>query len=153
MQNLRTATQTRGARLALAAVAAALFGLLSMHGWGSHAGGHSMGAVPQGTNVMVAAGHGGLHALVGIAGDDSAAAESSGPAAGHQNPAPGNDAGGSFLGLCLAILTGLILGFALLMARRGIRILRHLLPTWHNPVIYGRDRDPPDLLQLCVIRC
>lgn len=153
MQYFRTATRTRGARLALAAVAVALFGLLSMHGWGSHAGAHSMGAVPQGTNVMVAAGHGGPHALVEMAGDDSAAAESSGPAAGHQNQVPGDDAGGDLLGLCLAILTGLILGFALLMARRRIRILRHLLPTWPNPVLYGRDRDPPDLLQLCVIRC
>lgn len=36
MQYFRTATRTRGARLALAAVAVALFGLLSMHGWGSH---------------------------------------------------------------------------------------------------------------------
>lgn len=152
MQDLRMATQTRGARLALAAVAVALFGLLSMHGWGSHAGAHPMGAAPQGSNVTMAADHGGPHAHAAMASDKSVADESGGPAAGKQTQAP-DDEGGSLLELCVAILTGLIVGFALLMARRGIRILRNLLPTWPNPALYGRDRDPPDLLQLCVIRC
>ncbi|MGH3352003.1 MAG: hypothetical protein ACRDPS_15150 [Nocardioides sp.] len=147
----RRPTQTRGARLALAAVAVALFGLMSMHGWGSHAGDHPMGAVPEGAAVMTM-GHGGPHALAATAGNESVAAESDVSAAG-QTQAPDGEGGGSILGLCLAILTGLILGFALLMARRGTRVLRSLLPTWHSPVFYGRDHDPPDLLHLCVIRC
>ncbi|MFE6648968.1 DUF6153 family protein [Nocardioides sp. NPDC057772] len=153
MQDLRTASQTRGTRLALAAVAVALFGLLSMHGWGSHAGAHSMGATPQSPDVMMSAGHDGPHAPAGIAGDDSVSAESGSAAADDLPQGPLGDGGGSFLGLCLAVLTGLILGFALLLVRRNIRILRRLVPTWPNPVRYGRDRDPPDLLQLCVIRC
>lgn len=145
MQDLRTAT-TRGARLALVAVAVALFGLLSMHGWGSHAGAHPMGAAPQGTSVM-AAGHGAPQELTATAGEESV------PAGPTDRQVPGDDGGGSILGLCLAILTGLVVGFALLMARRGIRVLRHLVPVWPEAVLYGRDRDPPDLLQLCVIRC
>lgn len=150
MQDLRTATHTGGARLALAAVAVALFGLMSMHGWGSHAGAHPMGAVPGGSTAMMAAGHGGSDDLSATTEDESVAPVPGG-ATGSQ--VPGGDGDGSILGLCLAILTGLILGFALLMARRGIRVLRHLVPTWSTPVLYGRDRDPPDLLQLCVIRC
>lgn len=153
MQDRRTATQTRGARLAIAAVAVALFGLLSMHGWASHAGAHSMGALPQVRNVMMSAGHGAPHVPAGIAVDDSVSVPSGSAAADNQPQAPSGDGGGSLLGLCLAILTGLILGFALLMARRNIRVLRRLVPTWPSPVLYGRDRDPPDLLQLCVIRC
>lgn len=152
MQGLRTATQTRGAHLVLAAVAAALFGLMSMHGWGSHTGAHSMGPVPQSTNVMMAADYGDPHALSTMAGDESVAQGTGIPTTDHQTQAP-NDEGGSALGLCLAILTGLVLGFALLMASRGIRIFRNLRPTWPNQVLYARDRDPPDLLQLCVTRC
>lgn len=145
------ATQLHGARLVLAAVAVALFGLLSMHGWGSHAGAHPAGAAPQGANELIAASHGDPHALAATA-HESVATASDGPTTGQtQDPGGGKD--GSILGLCLAILTGLIVGFALLMARRDIRVLRNLLPTWPNPVLYGRDRDPPDLLQLCVIRC
>lgn len=113
-----------------------------------------MGAVPQSLHVTGPAEHGGgLHALAGIAGDGSASAESGSTAADSHPQAPHGDGGGSFLGLCLAILTGLILGFALLLARRNIRFLRRLNPTWPNPFLYGRDRDPPDLFQLCVIRC
>ncbi|WP_281365473.1 DUF6153 family protein [Nocardioides panzhihuensis] len=151
MQDLRTATHIGGARLAFAAVAVALFGLLSMHGWGSHAGAHTMGALPQSGGVVMAAGHGGPHELAATTVDESPATAA--PRGATDSQMPGSDGGGSILGLCLAILTGLILGFALLMARRGIRVLRHLVPTWSTPVLYGRDRDPPDLLQLCVIRC
>jgi hypothetical protein len=150
MQDLRTATHTGGARLALAAVAVALFGLMSMHGWGSHAGAHSMSAEPDGASVLVAVGHGGPHDLAGAVKNEPVATLPDG-AAGSE--VPGGVGDGSILGLCLAILTGLILGFALLMARRGIRVLRHLVPTWSATILYGRDRDPPDLLQLCVIRC
>lgn len=145
MQELRTAHR-RGTRLALAAVAVALFGLMSMHGWGSHAGAHPMGAGSQ--SVMPVLDQVGAHAPTSVAVDDS-----DGSMAGHQSQAPDGDEGGGLLGLCLAILTGLIVGVALTLARRGIRILSSLLPTWPSLVRYGRDRDPPDLLRLCVIRC
>ncbi|WP_328527156.1 DUF6153 family protein [Nocardioides sp. NBC_00368] len=145
MQGLRTTAPGRGTRLALAAVAVALFGLMSMHGWGSHVGAHPMGA-PESAGVMVFMDHDGLHAS-----DLATASDSS---AGQQTQVPADDEeGGGLLGLCLAILTGLVVGIALTLARRGIRVLRSLLPAWPSPALYGRDRDPPDLLRLCVIRC
>lgn len=143
MRGLRTTAQGRGTRLALAAVAVALFGLMSMHGWGSHVGAHPMGAPPESAGVIVMD-HGDLPTSGGVAADDSSAA--------HQSQVPGDD-GESLLALCLAILTGMAVGIALTLARRGIRILRCLLPAWPSPAFYGRDRDPPDLLRLCVIRC
>jgi len=42
MRDVRTATRAPGARLALVAVAVALFDLMSMHGWGTHTGAHSL---------------------------------------------------------------------------------------------------------------
>ena len=145
MQDLRPATQRRGARLVLAAVAVALFGLLSMHGWGTHAGGagaHDMG-------VMTAGGHEDAPVLPTVVGHVE-----SGTAGAHiSSGVPVDGEGGGLLGLCLAILGGLILAVALFLARRGIRLPRSLLPAWPSPVLYGRDRDPPDLLRLCVIRC
>ncbi|MFI5627726.1 hypothetical protein ACIA03_29985 [Nocardioides sp. NPDC051685] len=147
MQDLRSPTQTRGARLVLAAVAVALFGLLSMHGWGSHAGAHPVGA--HGMSVMTAGGHEDAQVLLSTA--DRVEVGSVGPHVSSEVPADGE--GGGLLGLCLAILSGLILAVALFLARRRIRLLTSLLPTWPSPVFYGRDRDPPDLLQLCVIRC
>jgi len=146
MQEVRTAAHRRGTRLALVAVAVALFGLMSMHGWGSHAGAHPMGAGSQG--VMPVMNHIGANTPASMAVDDS-----DGAVAGHQSQAPDGDEGGGLLGLCLAILAGLIVGVALALTRRGIRVLSSLLPTWPSPVRYGRDRDPPDLLRLCVIRC
>lgn len=53
MRDVRAPAGSGGARYALAAVAVALFGLLSMHGWGSHTGAHSMGAMPQNANVTI----------------------------------------------------------------------------------------------------
>lgn len=146
MQGLPTAAPGRGTRLALAAVAVALFGLMSMHGWGSHVGAHPMGAASESAGVMVVMDYGSPHAS-----DPVTAADRS---AGHQSQVPADDEeGGGLLGLCLAILTGLVVGIVLILARRGIRVLRSLLPTWPSGSFSGRDRDPPDLLRLCVIRC
>lgn len=146
MQGLRRAAHGRGTRLALAAVAVALFGLMSMHGWGSHVGAHPMGASIESAGVTVLMDHGSPHAS-----DPVAVAEGS---AGQQTQVPADDEESSgLLGLCLAILTGLIVGIALTLARRGIRVLRSLLPAWPSASFFGRDRDPPDLLRLCVIRC
>lgn len=128
----------------LAAVSLALFGLLSMHGWGSHAGGHTT-AMPtaDGAVAMESA---------PITGHDHRTMTAEGSAVGTQEK-PDGDPGTSLLSMCLAVLAGFLLGIALLLAVRGIRIPRWLLPTWPHPVFAGRDRDPPDLLQLSVIRC
>ena len=156
MWDLRTPTWASGARVMLAAVALTLFGLLSMHGWGSHTGGHSTAMMPASSTVSTvssqAAGHG--HATMS---DHSSRESGSHPAdasastSGHEQP--GGDPGANLLGLCLAVLCGLLLAIALLWARRGLRIPQWLLPTWPHSVLIGRERDPPDLLQLCVIRC
>lgn len=152
MRDLRAPAGTRGARYALAAVTVALFGLLSMHGWGSHTGVHSMGATP--ASVMSPA--------------DSRVHDHSGPSerepgasapvvtdvpAGMDSDEPVGESGATLLGLCLAVLAGLVLGIALLLARRGFRIPRTLLPAWQPLLFIGRDRDPPSLDMLCVIRC
>ena len=138
----------------LAAVALALFGLLSMHGWGSHTPGHTMAMAPP-ANAEAVAGHAAGHQMPRT--DDQASEAdgdgTSGAASAGGQEKPGGDPGTGLLGLCLAVLCALLLGIALLLARRGLRIPRWLLPAWPHPAFIGRDRDPPDLLHLCVIRC
>ncbi len=74
--------------------------------------------------------------------------------AGMSSEEPVDENGAGLLGLCLAVLAGLLLlGIALLLASRGVRIPRTLLPAWQPPRFIGRDRDPPSLRMLCVIRC
>ncbi|WP_242498270.1 DUF6153 family protein [Nocardioides glacieisoli] len=151
----RASTRASGAPFALAAVAVALFGLLSMHGWGSHTGAHSMGAMPESANVMIAASDPTRHDHSGRAASAPDTSEQivAGHAAGWDSGEPVSESGAGVLGLCLAVLAGLLLGVALLLARRGVRIPRTLLPAWQPPLFIGRDRDPPDLGMLCVIRC
>ncbi|MAO81220.1 MAG: hypothetical protein CMH82_11285 [Nocardioides sp.] len=153
MLDLRTATRASGARLALAAVAVALFGLMSMHGWGSHTGAHLATPLPASSN-MTAAWHDRAHGHTPVTGDDALAVKtSSEPTSDHPTPAPDGGGGGGLLELCLAILAGFLLGVALLWGRRCIRLARGTLQRWSLPVFIGRDRDPPDLRRLCVIRC
>ena len=156
MRDLRAPAGTRGARYALAAVAVALFGVLSMHGWGSHTGAHSMGAAPQSASVRIAAsgpvGH--SHSAPAPIERDTYEQIAAGHSAGSGSEEPVGESGAGLLGLCLAVLAGvLLLGIALLLARRGVRIPRTLLPAWRPLLFIGRDRDPPDLRMLCVIRC
>lgn len=154
MRDLRTPSWAPGARFMLTAVALALFGLLSMHGWGSHTGGHTMAMSPASSAVSTDSSHAIGH---GIMSDDSSTGsgsrtvDGSAPPVGHEKP--DGDPGASLLGLCLAILCGLLLGIALLLARRSLRFPPWMLPIWRHPVFIGRERDPPDLLRLCVIRC
>ncbi|UMG92195.1 DUF6153 family protein [Nocardioides sp. TF02-7] len=151
MRDLRAATRAPGARLALAAVAVALFGLMSMHGWGSHTGAHLAAPLP-GPSAITAATH--AHGGTTDTGDARLVMdESSEPASGHPTQAPDGDGDGGLLELCLAILAGILLGVALLLGRRRIRLARGTLQKWSLPVFIGRDRDPPDLRRLCVIRC
>jgi Family of unknown function (DUF6153) len=139
-----------------AAVAFVIFGLLAMHGWGTHAGMHT------GTNhspAHVALPLGDDHASVltishgGQAAGDTVAMDAD-PAGCHDGcGGAGSEGGMGLVALCLAILCGLVLAFALLLVRRCIPLLRTMLPAFPRPVLLSRERDPPDLLRLCVIRC
>lgn len=155
MQDLRAPTGTRGPRYALVAVAVALFGLLSMHGWGSHTGAHSVGATSQSAIAMIAASGAISHDHSGPAANEPDTSEPivAGHPAGMSSEEPVDENGAGLLGLCLAVLAGLVLGIALLLVRRGVRIPRTLLPAWQPRLFIGRDRDPPSLGMLCVIRC
>ena len=156
MQDLRAPTGTRGPRYALVAVAVALFGLLSMHGWGSHTGAHSVGATSQSAVAMIAASGAISHDHSGPAANEPDTPEPivAGHPAGMSSEEPVGENGAGLLGLCLAVLAGLLLlGIALLLARRGVRIARTMLPAWQPLRLIGRDRAPPGLRRLCVIRC
>ena len=96
------------------------------------------------------AGHGRSKSAAGEL--DAFAPVGAGHSAGLDSDEPG-ESGAGMVGLCLALLAGLVLGTAFLLARRGIRFPRALLPAWHLPVFIGRDRGPPGLSELCVIRC
>jgi hypothetical protein len=155
MQELRRPALDRGPSYALAAVAIALFGLLSMHGWSSHTGAHSMRPMPESANIMIA---GGTPIHRDHTGRAASAPDTSGKVvAGHpaamDSGKPVGESGAGVVGLCLAVLAGLLLGIALVLKRRGVRVPRTLLPAWQPPLLIGRDRDPPDLGMLCVMRC
>ena len=156
VRNLRNIAGTSRARYALGVAALALFGLLSMHGWGTHAGMHA--------ETSHSPAHGALphdhdHASVlttshpGQVASEAAAMEAD--KVGCDNGCDGSGSGGGMgmVGLCLAVLGGLVLGLALMLLRRRIPLLRTMLPTFHHPILLSRERDPPDLLRLCVIRC
>ena len=154
MRNLRTITGTPGARDALTAVALALFGLLVMHGSGIHA--HSTGATPDGENALVTSPHAGPHGHAERAATEAASGYAAGgvPEGGDLRATePAGDQGTGVLGFCLAALAGVLVGVTLLRRRRGARIPRTLLPAWTHAVVEGGDRDPPEPLRLCVIRC
>ncbi len=151
--NRRSIAATSRARCALVVAALALFGLLSMHGWGTHAGMHAETS------------HTPAHAALPHGDDNGSVLATShrGQAAGHatgmgadtiscDNGCDGSD-GMGLIGLCLAVLGGLVLGLALLLLRRRIPLTRTMLPTFQHPILLSRERDPPDLLRLCVIRC
>jgi hypothetical protein len=91
-------------RCALVVVAVALFGLLSMHGWGSHAGMHPAGMTTDGAHPMVAQAP---HRLAAHDAEGQAAADAGyrAGAVGDEEPS-GGDLG--LLGLCLAVLGGLL---------------------------------------------
>jgi hypothetical protein len=154
VRNVRSIATAPGARYALIVVALALFALLSMHGWGIHAGAHADGGHRP---IQIVAAHADAHGEPSAAGSDPVHQAADGAAAGQNcrgacgDGAPGSGTG--VLGLCLAVLGGLILGLALLLLCGGVRVLRATMPTWRHPVLLGRDRDPPDLLRLCVVRC
>lgn len=157
VRHLRSISGAPGTRSALLAVATvALFGLLSMHGWDTHAGLHAdTGHAP----AHVVAAHSVAHASAGAPAHDG---ETTGAADAVTMDAAtcdtcGDDGSGDsmgLMGLCLAVLGGVLAAaLALLLIGRRLPVLRTMLPTFRHPVLLSRDRDPPDLLRLCVIRC
>lgn len=153
MRDLRALIWAPGARVMLVAVAVALFGLMSMHGWGSHTGGHIMAMAPANGAISTEASHAPDrgHATKTHDGLERAGAQTADAADGRDEPDGGS--GAALLEICLGVLAGLLLGVALLFARRGLRLPQWLLPGWTHPVLIGREREPPDPLHLCVIRC
>ena len=120
-------------RVAVSVVSLALFGLFAMHGWGVHGSGHEIFT---------------SHASPAAQACDA-------PAAHHCPPDPAQSSGDhGLMGLCLAILTGAAFAAIAMLSLQLVRFagpterLRHeLVPRW------VRERDPPDLLALGVIRC
>ncbi|WP_246159591.1 hypothetical protein [Nocardioides antri] len=142
----------------LVVAALALFGLLSMHGWGTHAGMHA-GTSHSPTHVAPTHGddHASVHATAHggqVAGAAAAmAVDAHTVSCDNGCGGSGTDGGMGLVGLCLAILGGLVLAVALLLLRCCIPLLRTMLPMFRHPVLLSRERDPPDGLRLCVIRC
>jgi hypothetical protein len=122
-----------------------LAGVLGMHGWGSH-GVTSGGHVPS-------AHHTGLaelqHAAVTVGG-----VVGEGMSADPPTLAGRPDFGGMpLVGLCVAVLSPV--GFVLLLlAALRWRAPLPLPPArpWHSRRARGRDRDPPSLARLSVLR-
>jgi hypothetical protein len=139
-----------------ACVAFVLFGLVAMHGWGTHAGMHTPTSRSP-AHVTPLEGDALASVLTTSHGGepprDAAALGADLASCDDGCGAPGSDGGMGLVALCLAILGGLVLAFALLLLRRCVPLLRTMLSAFHHLVPLSRDRDPPDLLRLCVNRC
>lgn len=134
------------------AVAVALFGLLTMHGWGVHAGDHGSAsmpglAAPAMGNPDVAL-HAEPHGGVVVVDDQMSGSE--------EAPHGGKGAGSSLglVSLCLAVvaLASMVVCLIFLARRRlGGRELSRV----RGPQVVSliRDHGPPISLRLCVIRC
>lgn len=99
------------------------------------------------TSILTSISHGAL------AAGDAAALEADTVGCDNGCGGSASDGGMGLVGLCLAVLGGLVLAFALLLVRRCVPLSRTMLPTIQHPILLSRERDPPDLLRLCVIRC
>jgi hypothetical protein len=123
---------------------AALAGLFVMHGLNDHgASGHDVDAPTD--SAVVAMSH--TSQMAHDAGD---APEGALTVAG----APGQDLPGvAMAGLCLAVLAGAIIGFLLLRPQPGVIFWRPIVqPFVPAPPSGRRDRDPPSLFELSVLR-
>jgi hypothetical protein len=122
----------------------ALAGLIAMHGLSDHgASSHEMEA-PMNPAVTVVS-------HVGHAADNSRgqAADAATGAVAPGEHAPGM----AMAGLCLAVLAGAVIGLALLRPHRAVVFIRPtaLAVSPARPSA-RRDRDPPCLFQLSVLR-
>lgn len=131
----------------LVVLVGALFGLFAMHGLGDHgASPHEMHASAMAPAIVDADPAHGEHSSHADARDQSSAAD---PAAAPDSPSPGM----WMAGLCLAVLVGALIGFLLARPQRVVVF------TWSNALAFvparhsgRRDRDPPCLLKLSVLR-
>jgi hypothetical protein len=131
-----------GRRVLLAAAwVLALSGLLAMHALGTHGSAHGPGA-PMTHEAAASA----------ISSGDMTLGSTSDPARPTLST-PMTQVGGGLPGLCLAVLGGLALALILwLLGRRPRRSWTRARPSpLLRPV--GRERDPPCLLRLSVMRC
>jgi hypothetical protein len=132
---------SRRTRTTFAAAVFVLFGLLAMHGWGTHGSNtHEATSAPP-VGAM-------SHVMVPDTGHPEPGRDQSGL---RSDDRP--DAGGWLMGLCLAALTALFLGLAFLLARNPVAVPVTMLPPVPPALFRSRDRDPPDLYRLCVMRC
>lgn len=168
MRLTRAATTARGERLALAAVVVALFGLMAMHGWGSH----SAPSMPESSSPGMPAhtsshlsfpydGPGGGQGRMSVSERSGNTEALPAPTVSTDGSATGaadidvddDEHHGGLIGICLAILAGFVLAAILRARQQRLPTLPAWLPSWTFPVLIRRDRDPPDPLFLCVVRC
>ncbi len=163
MLDVRSAAGFAGPRLVLVAAAVAIFGLLSVHGWGTHAGMHNDAShashASHASNDVAP-----LNGAADVPGVEPAQRTHAAAEGATQSRVGGvvcvDGCGGvdpgvgmGLLGLCLAVLGTVMLAFAVLLRRRCIPLLRTMRPAYWYPALPSRDRDPPDLLRICVTRC
>jgi len=122
-----------------------LTGVLGMHGWGSHGVASAGHMPPAHSGGLVGVEHQAV-AMAGVVG------ESASPAASLLDGGVGR-AGMALAGLCVAVLSTLGLVLLLLRAlRRRAAIPPPPSPPWHARRVNRRDRDPPSLARLSVLR-
>lgn len=133
--------------LAAAAWALVIAGLFAMHGLGGHGAGTHAAMTTSVSSTVSQAGH--THMTDGV---DMTAAKA---AAGEEDAGGGADGRGmGFVMLCLVILAATLTVFGLVLLRHLRRSPLCTVPRTHPVLLLvGRDRDPPDLLRLVVMRC
>jgi uncharacterized protein DUF6153 len=142
-----TTTQPRGATsgLLVPVLFVVLAGVLGMHGWGSH-GVAGTGHTPSAHHSGVAADL--QHSAVTVAGVVGEGTFADTPPAGSPH-----SAGMHLTDLCVAVLSGL--GLVLLLLRSPRRLAPVFMPALrpsHSRRPPVRDRDPPSLARLSVLR-
>lgn len=127
----------------LLVIAAALVGLFAMHGLSDHgAASHDMAPMNPAVTAMGHTGH--------MMGDSGEATEGARTTAG--DPGEGSP-GMAMAGLCLAVLAGAVIAFLALRPHRSVALLMPLAWSFGPARLSGRrDRDPPCVFQLSVLR-
>ena len=140
-----THDRTLGWAARLLVFAGALMGLFAMHGLSDHgAASHDMrAAMNPAVTAISHAGHA-ANAAVGETGD---ALTGTAEPPGEQSP------GMAMAGLCLAVVAGAVIGFLLLRQHRAVVFM----PPTPLALVAARpsaprDRDPPCLFELSVLR-
>lgn len=147
----RTITTHLRRLLAVAAWVLLIGGLFAMHGLGTHGAGAHDG---MSTTTEATQGHA-HHAAMETAVGEQAPPDNraGGRDDGTQDGGRGHG-GMGLLMLCVVILAAAIAVFTLVLLRHLQRSPLFTTPrSFLEILVVGRDRDPPDLLRLSVIRC